>query len=151
MYPYDQQITMHTHDQSRKGFAVTALVLGVVGVVFGLIPITYVIALGAGVLALIFGVLAWRWGMGKAGVILGVIAVGLGIWGAVIVNKAIDNLNQDLNSTDAFSSLIYTNPPPTYHDWTTQPPVFVAHPTHVAPPKSCEHNRHKHCGPWLHD
>lgn len=32
--------------------------------------------------------------------ILGTIAVGLGIWGAVIVNSAVNQLNEDLNNTN---------------------------------------------------
>lgn len=87
----------------HRGLAIAALVLGVVGVVFGLVPLTYVIALGSGALALIFGIIGRHHGMGKAGVILGTIAVALGIWGMVIVNRTIDDVT---NNIDTYSSCI---------------------------------------------
>jgi hypothetical protein len=78
---------------THRGLAIAALVLGIVGAVFGFIPITFVIALICGVLALIFGLIGRRHGMGKAGLILGIVAIALGIWGAVIVNQVSNDLN----------------------------------------------------------
>ena len=46
--------------QARNGFAVAALVLGIVGSVVGLIPILAIPALACGILAVIFGVIAHR-------------------------------------------------------------------------------------------
>lgn len=94
-------------EKKGNGLAVAALVLGIVGTVFGLVPLTFMVALICGVLALVFGVVAWRaWrkdnsrgrrGMSIAGFVLGVAAIGLGIVGAVIVSDAVDDLNQTIN------------------------------------------------------
>ena len=92
--------------QRGGGFAVAALVLGIVGVVFGFIPLLFVIAFPCGLLAVIFGVLAWRSankpggsrkGMAIAGTILGVVALALGVIGAVIVDDAVTDLDRDLD------------------------------------------------------
>lgn len=95
-------------ERKSNGFAVAGLVLGIVGVVFGLIPLTFFVALVCGVLAFVFGFIAWRaWkkdnargrkGMSIAAVILGALAIALGIWGAFIVDDAVDDLNEELNS-----------------------------------------------------
>lgn len=81
-----------------RGLAITSLVLGIIGVLFGLIPLTFWMALVLGVLALVFGLVGRRHGMGKAGAILAVAAIALGIAGAVIVNRAVDKVTNDLNS-----------------------------------------------------
>jgi hypothetical protein len=72
-----------------NGLAVAALVLGIVGAVFGLIPLTpFFIAGVCGVLAVVFGIVGMRKakgaphkGMALAGFILGVLVIGLGVWG----------------------------------------------------------------------
>jgi hypothetical protein len=71
----------------RQGFAVASLVLGIVGAVFGLVPLTALIALACGILAVVFGALGLkqRRGMALAGLILGVVAVALAIWGLVVI------------------------------------------------------------------
>jgi hypothetical protein len=88
------------------GFAVTALVCGIVGAVFGMIPLLFFLAFPLGLLALVFGVLAWRSarmpggtrkGMAIAGTVLGCLALALGIAGAVIVDDAVSDLDRDLN------------------------------------------------------
>jgi hypothetical protein len=88
------------------GFAITALVCGVVGAVFGMIPLLFFLAFPLGLLALVFGVLAWRSarmpggtrkGMAIAGTVLGCLALALGIAGAVIVDDAVSDLDRDLN------------------------------------------------------
>lgn len=54
-------------EKSRKGFAITSLILGIVGFfVYGII---------FGTLAIIFGALSWEEKMGKAGFIVGLIDV----------------------------------------------------------------------------
>ena len=96
--------TNHTTEPA-KGFAVTALVCGIVGVVSGLIPLLAVVALAAGLVAIVFGLLGARRnkqagtgvGMARAGWILGVAAVILAVIGFVIVDKAFDDLERDLN------------------------------------------------------
>ncbi|MBW0089338.1 DUF4190 and DUF4352 domain-containing protein [Pseudonocardia sp. KRD-184] len=89
----------------RNGFGITALVLALVGAVFGLIPFTGFIALILGALAVLFGLL----GLGRVrkgvannrkmtiiGTVLGALVAALGIWGIVIVFNAFGQLNSDL-------------------------------------------------------
>lgn len=93
-----------------NGFAVTALVCGIVGAVFGLVPLTYLIALALGTVALVFGVLGrrrvkrnpqvGRKGMATAGTVLGVIALGLGVIGAVVVDEAINDIDGAVDELD---------------------------------------------------
>ena len=78
--------------------AVSGMVLGIVGVIFGLIPILAVPALICGALALIFGGVGLNAvrtdprragkGMAIAGIALGAVAVILAIAGFVIVANA---------------------------------------------------------------
>lgn len=93
---------------SHSGMAVAALVLGVVGICFGLVPITFLFAITLGVLALVFGCVARHRGMGKAGIILGVVAVAFGIWGAVIVNQvshSIDNYSTCIDNAQTVEQM----------------------------------------------
>lgn len=90
-----------------NGFAVIALVGGVIGVLCGLIPILSIPALIGGVLAIVFGIAARNRakrygitgkGMATAGVILGCIAIVFGIIGFIIVQNAVDDLKNNSNS-----------------------------------------------------
>jgi hypothetical protein len=91
----------------RNGFGITALVLALVGLVFGLVPFTGFLALILGMLAVLFGLLGWsrtRHGvatnrkMTAIGTVLGIGAAALGIWGIVIVFGAVDKLGSDLQN-----------------------------------------------------
>ena len=89
-----------------NGMAVAALVLGIVGVVLGLVPLTGFIALICGILGLIFGFA----GYGRAkkgaphktmaiwGIVLGGAALVLGIIGLTIVADVVEDLDRQLNS-----------------------------------------------------
>jgi len=107
--PYNPYIPTRRYDHDpvnrHEGLAVAALVLGIIGVAFGVIPLTFWIALPCGALALIFGLIGRRPTKGKWGVALGVIALVLGIIGATIVNKAVNDLNSSL-STDTNISAV---------------------------------------------
>jgi hypothetical protein len=96
--------------QAGNGFAVTALVLGLIGAVVGLVPIFFLGAWLLGLLAVIFGFAgrlrakrepeAGHAKMAIAGVILGAIAIILGIIGLNVVNSAVDDLNSDLDQIE---------------------------------------------------
>ena len=94
--------------QAANGMAVAALTLGIIGAIFGLIPILFFIAVPCGILALIFGLIARgkasrgaaRKGMATSGVVLGVIATALGIAGVVIVNNAVDDVDDCFEAID---------------------------------------------------
>ena len=87
-----------------NGMAIASMVLGIVGVVVGLIPFMFWVALICGLLALIFGFVGWgnakrgapHKGMAVAGYILGGIAVLLGIWGLYVVSTAVEELGREL-------------------------------------------------------
>lgn len=96
--PYPYQPAYQPPVKPHRGLAIASLVLGIIGAVFGLIPLTFFIALPCGVLALIFGLLGRKHGTGKAGAILGAIAIVLGIVGIVIVGRAVDDVNNDLSA-----------------------------------------------------
>jgi predicted PurR-regulated permease PerM len=92
-------------EKPGNGLATAALVLGIVGVVFGLIPLTFFIALICGVLALIFGVIGWRAankgrgrkGLAVSGTVLGVVALLLAFAGIFIIGEAADDLQNELD------------------------------------------------------
>lgn len=92
---YQQHISI---TKKHGGLAITSFILGVVAIIFGFIPLTFVIALICGALALIFGIVGRGHGWGKTGIILGGISIALGIWGAVIVNKAVDDVSNNFNT-----------------------------------------------------
>jgi hypothetical protein len=84
--------------KSGNGMAVTALTLGIIGALLGLIPILAVPALICALLALVFGSIGYAAakrspmrsgkGMAIAGIVLGAVAFALAIIGFVIVNNA---------------------------------------------------------------
>lgn len=79
--------------QPRRGLAITGLVLGVIGVVLALTPFTFWVAMPLGIIGLIFGAIGFRYGMGKAGAILGGIAILISIIWAVAWGNAFDDTN----------------------------------------------------------
>lgn len=81
-----------------RGLAISGLVLGIIGVVLGLTPVTFWAAIPLGILGVIFGAIGFRHGVGKAGAILGVIAIVLGIVWAVAWGNAFNDTNNDVNS-----------------------------------------------------
>lgn len=94
--------------QPAVGFATTALVLGILGTLFGLIPLLFFLAIPLGILAIVFGLIAARRnkrarshvGMARTGWLLGVAALTLGIVGIAIIDDAVDDLNDDLNGLE---------------------------------------------------
>lgn len=93
-------------ERKGNGLAVAALVLGIIGTIFGLIPLTFFIALVCGVVGLGLGVPALiqahrgrRGGkvMAWFGVALSTIAFALSIWGALIVNDVFEDTERELD------------------------------------------------------
>jgi hypothetical protein len=97
-YPTVPQLPTSPAVKPFRGMAIAGFVVALVGCVFGLIPILFVFAWVAGVAALVFSGLGYRWTLGKWGIVLAVVAIVLGIIGAVIVNSATTKLQNDLNN-----------------------------------------------------
>jgi hypothetical protein len=100
---------------ARNGLGIAALCCGIVGILFGLVPLTFFVAGTLGVLGIIFGAVGLRRvkrqeasnrGMAIAGLVTGIIAFGLAIVGVGIMVSATNQLNDDLNQiqTDANAS-----------------------------------------------
>lgn len=103
--------------EPRNGMAITALCLGVVGVLLGLLlpGVLWFLIIPLGALALIFslvGVSRVRKGRSDAkkmtwsGTTLGVIALALGIWGVVIFAQAMQDLDKAVRDFDKEMSKI---------------------------------------------
>lgn len=111
--------------QPGNGIALAAMVVGIVGAVFGTIlgffAITAVIAVILGILAIIFGIIGrrradanpavGRKGMGTAGLILGIVSlIGGLLWvvafGALVddANNNLDEFNQELEELEEQST-----------------------------------------------
>lgn len=90
-----------------NGLAVAGLVCGIVGAVFGLIPWTFWLAWILGVLAIVFGAIgrrradrepaAGKRSMATAGLILGIVAIALGIVGLIVLHALINDVHSSLN------------------------------------------------------
>lgn len=95
---------MNENQNDRTGFATTALVLGIVGVVMSFVPIIGVIAFVLCPLAIVFGVLgrkSSKSGQSTAGLACGVVGLCVSIAWAILfsatvasTSTAIDHLNQ---------------------------------------------------------
>jgi len=92
-----------------RGLSIAALVCGIVGTVFGLVPITYLIALACGLTAVVLGAIAWRARKGQAhlrrtmaawGIALGVVALVFGVAGAVIVADAVNEFDREMTELE---------------------------------------------------
>jgi hypothetical protein len=90
----------------RNGLGIAALCLGIIGMIFGLIPFTGFIAAALGAVGVILGLvgfsharkhIATNLKTAIAGSILSVIAIALGIWGMVIVFTSFNQLAEDLD------------------------------------------------------
>jgi hypothetical protein len=95
--------------EPRNGFGLTAVILGVIGLLFGLIPLTGFIAFGLGFGAFVFALAnRGRLKRGKAtngkstwtGLVAGLLAMALGVWGMVIVFTAANDLGNNLDCID---------------------------------------------------
>ena len=85
----------------HKGLAIAGFCVALVGCIFGLIPLTFIFAFILGALGLVFGLIGRRHGLGKAATILAIVALCLGVIGAVIVNRAVNDVS---NTFDCISN-----------------------------------------------
>jgi hypothetical protein len=105
--------------EPKNGLGIVALILGIIGLVSGLIPLFFWFAIAMGVVALVLGLVGRaRVKRGVAtnrksalfGVLTGVGAIAIGIWGATIVFGAVNQLDEDLseisNDVDAYSECV---------------------------------------------
>lgn len=117
----------------KNGFGVVALILGLVGLLFSLMPITGFVAVILGITGLILGLV----GVGRirsrratnvkttiVGVTASVAALAVGIWGITVFFGAVDQLGKDLSSLDTPTTVV------------TEAPTSAPEPTaeDVAPP-----------------
>lgn len=109
-----------------NGLAVAALVLGIIGVFFGIIPLTFFVAWILGVLALVFGLVGCRRRVRRAmavwGAALGLVSLILGVVGVVIVVRAVEEFGEALEELDE----VFSEPPCTeLIDGQRVPAVFI--------------------------
>ncbi|MET7858333.1 DUF4190 domain-containing protein [Streptomyces sp. NPDC005318] len=95
---------------ARNGLGISALILGIIGAVSGLIPFFFWLAGILGVIALILGLVgrgrakrgeATNKGTATFGAVLGLVALILSVVGAVITFKAVDDAVNDLSKAVA--------------------------------------------------
>jgi hypothetical protein len=95
---------------ASNGFAITALVLGIVGAVFGFIPFTFWLAWILGVLAIVFGALgrrradqeaaAGKRSMATAGLVLGIVCIVLGVIGLIVLTTLFSDVGSTIEDLD---------------------------------------------------
>ena len=102
--------------EPRNGYAITALSLALVGVVFSLVPLTGFLAVILGALAVLFGLLNVgrlrrgssnaKW-MTRIALLIGVVALALGVYGITIVFNTVDEIDreiQEMQEHDPFAN-----------------------------------------------
>ncbi|WP_353943031.1 DUF4190 domain-containing protein [Streptomyces sp. HUAS MG91] len=113
-YPPFQQPQHQPQQAARNGLGTAALILGVIGALSGVIPFLFWLAGILGVIALILGLTgrsrakrgeATNKGVALAGAILGLVAMGLAVFGAYTtfkaVGDAVDEINKSVSDTKA--------------------------------------------------
>lgn len=90
----------------RNGLGIAGLILGIIGILFGFVPLTFFIAGPLGVTGLILALVGrarvkrGEASNGKAalfGVLTSLIALALSVWGAVIVFDTVDDTADELD------------------------------------------------------
>ncbi len=109
--PSDEKQQVVYVERGRNGFAVVALVCGLIGVALGLIPLFFFLAWTLGIVALVFGLLGRRRAkrdphvgrktMATWGAVLGVAALGLGVLGVAIINDAFEDVEQAVDELES--------------------------------------------------
>lgn len=106
--------------EPKNGLGLTALILGLIGLLFSLVPLTGFIAVGLGITGLALGLAGYgRIRHDRAtnkkttivGLIASTVAVAVGIWGITIVFGVVDQLDKDLSSIDTSDTLATSDEP----------------------------------------
>jgi len=105
-----------------NGFGTTALVLGIVAVVFSVIPILGFVAFILGPLALIFGVIGLtrkftKKGTSITGLILGALSIIIAIIVTAIVAAAANSVSESLNKDHKIEYVVTTTGPANVNYW----------------------------------
>jgi len=93
----------------RNGLGVAALVCGLAGILLGQVPLLFLGSGALGVLAIVFGIIGFRRArrgmasnraMAVTGLVTGVVAFGLAIWGVVIIMSGLNTVSGELDHLD---------------------------------------------------
>ena len=93
----------------RNGLGIAALACGLAGILLGQVPLLFLGSGALGVLAIVFGIIGIRRaGRGQAsnramavtGLVIGVVALGLAIWGVVIIMSGLNTVSGELDHLD---------------------------------------------------
>lgn len=107
-----------------NGWGITALVLGIVAVVFSFIPVMGIVAFVLGPLAVLFGLIGAtrkfaKKGAAIAGLVLGILSIVIAaIWMAVL-SAAVSSADQALNSEHKVQYVVTTNGKASVSYWTS--------------------------------
>lgn len=89
-------------EKQKSGFAVTALVLGIVGMVLSIIPIVNNLAFFIGIIAVVFAIVALitknKKGLSIAGLITGILAIAITLMMQAAWSSALDEVSDELDS-----------------------------------------------------
>lgn len=127
--------------QTGNGMAVASLVLGLIGLLAGLVPLLFFIAFPCGVLAVVFGFVGRRnavrrpttgKGMAIAGLVMGVLGLVLGVVGLVVLNKAVDEIGETLDTITLETIAPVSSADPTTPE--TEPDVVESVPVETTTP-----------------
>jgi hypothetical protein len=103
---YNAPIGQQQVNPEKNGFGIAGIICAIAGLLFSIIPFTGFIAFILGMTAVVLGLSGWsRVRKNKAtnkkvsiaAVIVGVIAMAIGIWGMVIVFGAVDEFDKDMD------------------------------------------------------
>jgi hypothetical protein len=93
----------------RNGLGVAALACGLAGILLGQVPLLFFGSGALGVLAIVFGVIGIRRAlrgsasnraMAVTGLVAGVVASGLAVWGVVIIMSGLNTVSGELDHLD---------------------------------------------------
>lgn len=107
-----------------NGWGVTALVLGIVAVVFSFIPVMGVVAFVLGPLAVVFGIIGAtrkfaKKGAAIAGLVLGVVSIVIAAFWMAVLSAAVSSADQALNSEHKVQYVVTTNGKASVSYWTS--------------------------------